>query len=137
MFKRPVFAKIDESSEPEVLNIRELMHDGATFRQAESATLRQAESADETPANLRSLLGRVSETSAREVDNLIEELQRVREKLRDDGNRIQRDIQEYAALSQQVMKLTQIISESLQNLPDASRVRAERSDSGAHHHLSA
>lgn len=83
MFKRPVFAKIDESSEPEVLNIRELMRDGATFRQAESATLRQAESADETPANLRSLLGRVSETSAREVDNLIEELQRVREKLRD------------------------------------------------------
>jgi hypothetical protein len=56
------------------------------------------------------------------VDSLIDELHRVREKLRDDGYRIQRDIEEYAALSQQVMKLTQIISESLQNLPNASRV---------------
>jgi hypothetical protein len=114
MFKRPASAEIDESSETKVLNIRELMREGDTFRQAESGD-------GETSDNLRSLLGRVTETSAREVDNLIGELQRVREKLRDDGNRIQRDIEEYAALSQQVMKLTQIIAESLQKLPNASR----------------
>ncbi len=85
MFKRPASAEIDESSEAEVLNIRELMRDGATFRQAESSD-------GETSANLRILLDRVSETSAREVDNLIDELQRVREKLRDDGSRIHRGI---------------------------------------------
>ncbi len=132
MFKRPASAEIDESSQTEVLNIRDLMREGTTFRQAESSD-------GETSANLRSLLGRVSETSAREVDNLIDELHRVREKLRDDGNRIQRDIEEYAALNQQVMKLTQIISESLRNLPNDSRVRAfdEQNDSGAHRHFSA
>ncbi len=132
MFKRPAFADIDKSSEAEVLNIRELMRDGATFRQAESSD-------GETSANLRSLLGRVSETSVREVDNLIDELQRVRERLRDDGSRIQRAIEEYAALNEQVMKLTEIISESLQKLPNASRIRAfeEQSDSTAHPPLSA
>ncbi len=113
MLKRPASAE----SKTEVLNIRELMREGDTFRQAESSD-------GETSDNLRSLLGRVSETSARQVDNLIDELQRVREKLRDDGNRIRRDIEEYAALSQQVTKLTQIISESLQHLPNASRTRS-------------
>ncbi len=126
MFKRPASVEIDESSQTEVLNIRDLMRAGATFRQAESND-------GETSANLRNLLGRVSESSVHEVDNLIDELQRVREKLRDDGNRIQRDIEEYAALSQQVMKLTEIISESLQRLPNVSRVRAlgDQSDSAA------
>ncbi len=132
MFKRSGSVEINESSEAEGLNIRELIREGATFREAERSD-------GETSTNLSSLLGRVSETSAREVDNLIDELQRVREKLRDDGNRIQRDIEEYATLSQQVMKLTQIISESLQKLPNASRVRAseEQRDSGAHRHVSA
>jgi hypothetical protein len=33
------------------------------------------------------------------------------------GNRIQRDIAEYAALSQQVMQLADIISDSVKKLP--------------------
>ncbi len=114
MRERPASAQIDESSEPEALNIRGLMREGATFRQPEGGD-------DETSTSLRNLLGQVSETSAREVDNLIDELHRVREKLRDDGYRIQTEIEEYAALSQQVKKLTEIISESLQKLPAAHR----------------
>jgi hypothetical protein len=43
----------------------------------------------------------------------------LREKLRSDGDRIHRDIVEYAALSQQVMQLSKIISESVKRLPDA------------------
>ncbi len=129
MFKRPASVEIDESPETNVLNIRELMREGDTFRQAESSD-------GETSDKLRSLLSRVSETSTREVDNLIDELQRVREKLRDDGNRIRREIEEYAALNQQVMKLTEIISESLQKLPNASRI-SEQTGGAAHRHLSA
>ncbi len=129
MFKRSGSVEINESSEAEVLNIRELIREGATFREAERSD-------GETSTNLSSLLGRVSETSAREVDNLIDELQRVREKLRDDGNRIRREIEEYAALNQQVMKLTEIISESLQKLPNASRI-SEQTGGAAHRHLSA
>ncbi len=105
-------SEIDGSSETKVLDIRELKRDSATFRQAESSD-------GETSTNLRALLGRVTETSTREIDNLIGELQTVRKKLRDDGKRIQRDIEEYEALSQQVRQLTGIISESIQKLPNA------------------
>ncbi len=75
--------------------------------------------------NVGSLLRRVTGTSTREIDNLINELQNLRDKLRTDGNRVQRDIVEYAALSQSVMQLTKIISESLmqvKKLPDAPSI---------------
>jgi hypothetical protein len=63
--------------------------------------------------NLSEMLGRVSETSMGEIDNLAGEFQRLREKLRSDGERIQREIEEYTALSKQVTQLTQIIYESM------------------------
>ena len=73
---------------------------------------------DQMPTeNLSDLLGRVSKTSFGELDNLIGELEGLRRRLRTDRNRIQREIEEYHALSQQVMQLTKIISESVQKLP--------------------
>ncbi len=74
---------------------------------------------DATATNLSSLLRRVSGNSTREIDTLIGDLRDLREKLRSDGDRIHRDIVEYAALSQQVMQLSKIISESVKRLPDA------------------
>ena len=56
-----------------------------------------------------------SKTSIGEIDSLISELQTLRRKLQTDGERIQRDIRDYAELSQQVMQLTTIISESVGN----------------------
>ena len=69
--------------------------------------------------SLNELLVRVSETSNREIDNLIDELHRLRGKLQSDTDRIQRDIATYAAVSDQVTQLTKIISESVHKLPDA------------------
>jgi hypothetical protein len=66
---------------------------------------------------LGTLLRRVSETSRREIENLVGELQTLDKKLLTDGNRIQRDIEEYAELSQQVMQLTAIIADSVRKLP--------------------
>jgi vacuolar-type H+-ATPase subunit I/STV1 len=88
-----------------------------------SAGLRHFDNADgEASADsLRSVLGRVAETSTREIDNLIDELRTLRKKLQADSNRIQRDIASHAELSQQVMQLTKIISESVQKLPSALR----------------
>ena len=63
--------------------------------------------------NLSEMLGRVSENSMGEIDNLAGEFQRLRKKLRSDGERIQREIEEYTALSKQVTQLTQIIYESM------------------------
>jgi hypothetical protein len=75
--------------------------------------------------NIGLLLQRVSGHSVHEIDRLIEELQMLRERLHLEGERVQRDIVEYATLSQAAMQSTRIIAESL-NLwkknPDASRI---------------
>jgi hypothetical protein len=71
--------------------------------------------------NLSDLLGRVSKTSSVEIDNLIGEFEGLRRRLQTDRDRIQREIEEYNALSQQVMQLTKIISEGVQKLPAVSR----------------
>jgi hypothetical protein len=41
---------------------------------------------------------------------------RLREKLRTDGDRIQREIEEYSRLSQQVMQLTKTMSDSVEKV---------------------
>ena len=86
-----------------------------------SAAFRQGDTGngEATASSLSALLRRVSGTSTREIDSLIGDLRDLREKLRTDGDRIHRDIVEYAALSQQVMQLSKIISESVKRLPDS------------------
>jgi methyl-accepting chemotaxis protein len=66
--------------------------------------------------NLSELLGRVSENSTSQIDDLVGDFGRLREKLRTDGERIQREIEEYSRLSQQVMQLTRTISESVEKV---------------------
>jgi methyl-accepting chemotaxis protein len=81
--------------------------------------LRRAAERDENQMpteNLSDLLGRVSENSTGEIDSLIGEFERLRRKLQADGERIQREIEEYTALSQQVMQLTKTISESVEKV---------------------
>ncbi len=84
---------------------------GAVFRQPESSD------GETSTENVGGLLRQVSKTSMGEIDNLISDLQTLRTKLQTDGDRIQRDIAEYAELSQQVMQLTTIISDSVRKLP--------------------
>ena len=69
---------------------------------------------------LGNLLRQVSMASVGEVDGILSELQTLRRKLQTDGDRIQRDIAEHAELSQQVMQLTKIISDSVKKLPGRS-----------------
>src|SRR5262249_9782579 len=72
---------------------------------------------DQMPTeNLSDLLGRVSKNSTGEIDSLISEFGRLRGTLKTDGERIQREIEEYAALSRQVMQLTKTISESVEKV---------------------
>jgi hypothetical protein len=108
----PLGSAEDKSLELELeRNIPKPARGGASFRQPETGD-------GETSAeNLGNLLRQVSKTSMGEIDNLISELQTLRRKLRTDGDRIQRDIANYAELSQQVMQLTTIISDSVKKLP--------------------
>ena len=63
--------------------------------------------------NIGSLLQRVSATSVQEIDVLIDDLKILRERLHEDGRRVQRQIVEYASLSQAAMRSTKVIAESL------------------------
>lgn len=113
-------AEIEKSPETEVEgNIRELVR-------RDSTALRQAQGDSELAANnLSALLHRVSGHSKREIDNLIDELRTLREKLQADGNRVERDIVEYATLSQSVIQLTKIIAEGVthvKKVPDAPSI---------------
>jgi hypothetical protein len=72
--------------------------------------------------HLGTLLRQVSKASMGEIESLIVELKTLHKKLQTDGDRIQRDIGEYAELSQQVMQLTTIISDSVSKLPRGSGI---------------
>jgi hypothetical protein len=63
--------------------------------------------------NISSLLQRVSASSVQEIDALINDLKILRERLHDDGRRVQRQIVQYASLSQAAMQSTKVIAESL------------------------
>jgi hypothetical protein len=63
-----------------------------------------------------------SHSSVREIDGLICELETLRERLHDEGERVQREIVEYASLSQAARQSTKDITESLshwERVPDA------------------
>ena len=110
-------AEIDKSAETEIeASIQELASSSVAVREAESSE------EDVSAGDLNKSLRRLSETSTREIENLVGELQTLRRKLQTDGNRIQRDIEQYAELSQQVMRITTIISDSVKKLPGASGI---------------
>ena len=75
--------------------------------------VRQQRRGHDLAGSVSSDLQRVSETSLMEIDNLIVELQMQREKLLSESARVQRDIVEFARLSQSTMQSTKIIAESL------------------------
>ena len=95
-------------------NIRSLPRGMTGFRRPSHTDVEAA------PESLNSLLGKASETSAHKIDNLIDELHTLRGRLQNDSDRIQRDIAKYAALSEQVMQITRIISDRVKKLPDTS-----------------
>jgi pantothenate kinase len=104
-------AKADEDSNPSEFEgeIRE-------FIRRDVAHLRRAvpESASEQAVtSINSLLDRVSGSSVTEIDGLIADLSNVREFLKNEGERVQREIASYAQLSQVAMTSVKIIAESM------------------------
>jgi hypothetical protein len=62
---------------------------------------------------------RVATTSISGVDALIKELEHLRDFLRQESSRIQRDIEDYARLSEEATKSTKIIAESVEQWKNA------------------
>jgi hypothetical protein len=102
-------ADLDKSAEVAVEGeIRE-------FVRRDSANLRRSPDMDSEVVanNISTLLQRVAGSSVQEIDRLISELQTLRDLLHEEGARVQREITEYAHLSQSAMQSTKIIAESL------------------------
>jgi hypothetical protein len=85
------------------------------FVRRDGASLRRAPETDsELVANsVVKLLQRVAGTSLQDIDRLISELQTQREILQEQGARVQRNLAEYAHLSQSAIKSTKMIALSL------------------------
>jgi hypothetical protein len=67
-----------------------------------------------TVNNVNSLIQRVAGTSLSEIENLISELESLRDLLHAEGQRVQREISGYAQLSQAAMKSTRMIADNVE-----------------------
>jgi hypothetical protein len=96
------------------------------FVRRDAANLRrQPDEGKAVADNISTLLQRVSVNSVQEIDRLISDLQMLRNRLYEEGERVQREIVEYATLSQAAMQSTNIIGESLthwKKVPDAPSI---------------
>jgi hypothetical protein len=70
-------------------------------------------STEATVNNVNSLIQRVAGTSLSEIENLISELEGLRDLLHAEGQRVQREIAGYAQLSQAAMKSTRMIADNV------------------------
>lgn len=88
---------------------------------------RPAEAPTENMAgHANSIMQRVAVTSVTEIENLIGELERLRDFVRQEGIRLQREIEGYARLSEEATKSTKIIAESVAQWKNALEHMAGR-----------
>jgi hypothetical protein len=80
---------------------------------ASSAETAVEQSAEATVNNVNSLIQRVAGSSLAEIENLISELESLRDLLHAEGQRVQREISGYAQLSQAAMKSTRMIADNV------------------------
>jgi hypothetical protein len=93
-------------------------NDVAYLRRPAPGTLSSTETVLEpnhetTVNNVNSLIQRVAGTSLTEIENLISELESLRDLLHAEGQRVQREISGYAQLSQAAMKSTRMIADNV------------------------
>jgi hypothetical protein len=80
----------------------------------------RAEVADTQADNVSMLVQRVAGASISEIDNVVEELRGMREFLRSEGERVQREIAGYATVSQTAAASMKVIAESMAQWRTAS-----------------
>jgi hypothetical protein len=95
--------------------IREFVRNDVAYlrRPGQTPPLGESAESDATVKNVNSLIQRVAGTSLGEIENLISELESLRDLLHAEGQRVQREIAGYAHLSHAAMKSTRIIAENL------------------------
>ncbi len=81
---------------------------------------------DPVADNLNALIRRVSGASMEEIDRVIIELQGVREMLRNEGERVTRELAGYASLSHAAMTAMKVIGDSLTQWKSAPQSSGQR-----------
>jgi len=116
-------AEHDRPAETEVEGeIREFVR-----RDVATSFRRQAESESEMIANnINAVLQRATGTSVQQIENLITELQTLRDTLQSEAARLQREIVEYTTLTQGALQSTKIIAESLKKVSGARPETADQ-----------
>ena len=94
-------------------------NDVANLRRANSGPPASIESVTEQSPevsvnNVNSLIQRVAGASIQEIENLISELEGLRDLLHAEGERVQREISSYAQLSQAAMRSTRLIADNVE-----------------------
>ena len=94
-------------------------------------------STEATVNNVNSLIQRVAGTSLGEIENLISELEGLRDLLHAEGQRVQREISGYAQLSHAAMKSTRMIADNVERSGDGAvlAVRTARHGNDRSDHL--
>ena len=97
------------------------------FVRRDVVATRKPNEAAEGGANINLMIERVAGSSIKEIDNLIDELQIVRDFLRNEGERVQREITSYAQASHAAMASAKVISDSMGQWKNAvGAIRTER-----------
>jgi hypothetical protein len=91
--------------------IRDFVRRDVTLREKARPPLSPSSSAAE---HMNTVIQRVAGASFDEIDRLIEDLMAIKETLRQEGERVQREISGYAGLSQSAATTMQVIGDSLQ-----------------------
>jgi hypothetical protein len=88
----------------------------------------QQEGGDPAADSINSVIDRVSGASITEIERVMAELSNVRDMLRNEGERVQREISGYASLSQATMTSMKIIGDSLTHWKSQSQIPGHRRD---------
>jgi hypothetical protein len=100
----------------------------AFVRRDLSVFRRRQDGGDATVDNVGSAIERVSSASVVEIERVMAELANVRDMLRGEGERVQREVSGYASLSQTAMTSMKIIGDSLVQWKTQSPALSPRKD---------
>jgi hypothetical protein len=100
----------------------------AFVRRDLSVFRRRQDGGDATVDNVGSAIERVSSASVVEIERVMAELANVRDMLRGEGERVQREVSGYASLSQTAMTSMKIIGDSLVQWKKQSPALSPRKD---------
>lgn len=88
-------------------------NDVAYLRRTAPSMVPPADQSDAAVQNVNMLIQRVAGASLTEIENLITELESLRDLMHNEGERVQRELAGYAQLSQAAMKSSRMIADNL------------------------